>query len=243
MWYNIRMKKLHEKMTTKILYKLEKNRGVESKQELVLPNFKEFNKPILEFIEVFNKYFEKYNANLYNNLSNLHIVVNHSYGNEYEGEHDDKHNAIYISIPIGRKYELNEEVKDTLFHELLHVASNNIQKNYSGFHHDINILGAKTLGRGINEGYTEYLLIKYFRPNTISNFYYDEIRIVKELEKLIGKDKMIDYYFNGNLYDLILDLSKNNNYEEIISLIKDIDLLVLNNKEEVINKVKNRGAL
>ena len=77
MWYNIRMKKLHEKMTTKILYKLEKNRGVESKQELVLPNFKEFNKPILEFIEVFNKYFEKYNANLYNNLSNLLSLFYH----------------------------------------------------------------------------------------------------------------------------------------------------------------------
>jgi len=237
------MKKLREKMTTKILYKLEKNRGVEPKQELVLPNFKEFNILFLEFIETFNKYFEKYNTNLYNNLNNLFIIVNHSPRNEYEGEYDDQHNIIYISIPIGKEYKVNEEVKDTLFHELLHVASHNKNKQYSGFNHDLNILGAKTLGRGINEGYTEYLLLKYFRPNSISGFYYDEIRIVKELEKIIGKDKMIDYYFNGNLYDLIIDLSKNNNYEEIISLIKDIDLLVFNNKEELMNKVKNRGAL
>ena len=237
------MKKLHEKMTTKILYKLEKNRGVEPKQELVLPNFKEFNILFLEFIKTFNKYFEKYNTNLYNNLNNLFIIVNHSSRNEYEGEYDDQHNIIYISIPIGKEYKVNEEVKDTLFHELLHVASHNKNKKYSGFNHDLNVLGAKTLGRGINEGYTEYLLLKYFRPNSISGFYYDEIRIVKELEKIIGKDKMIDYYFNGNLYDLIIDLSKNNNYEEIISLIKDIDLLVFNNKEELMNKVKNRGAL
>ncbi len=243
MWYNIRMKKLREKMTNKILYKLEKNRGVEPKQELSLPNFKEFNKLILEFIEIFNNYFEKYNTNLYNNLNTLHIVVDHSPNNEYEGEYDAQHNTIYVSIPIGKEYKVNKEVKDTLFHELLHLASNNKHKKYSGFNHDVNVLGAKKLGRGINEGYTEYLLIKYFRPNTNGGFYNDEMRIVKELEKIIGEDKMIDYYFNGNLYDLILDLSKNNNYEEIISLIKDIDLLALRNKEELIDKVKNRGAL
>ena len=52
---------------------------------------------------------------------------------------------------------------------------------------------------------------------------------------------MIEYYFNGNLYDLIKDLSKDNDFASTIYLLKDIDYLVIRNKEEVINNVKKRG--
>lgn len=235
------MKKLQEIITNKIMNKLSKYRGQEQKIELIIHNYGELNDIVKNFVDTFNKYFEKYNNNLYNNLRTLHIIVDRSPSNDYEGEYKDYKNTLYVSIPVDEEYEVNDQVRETIYHELLHVASSNIYKKYSGFDHELNVTGAKKIGRGINEGFTEYLLLNYFIPNTKTDFYKDEVRIVKEIEKIIGKDKMIEYYFTGNLYDLIKDLSKNYNYSSTIDLIKDIDRLVIKNKEEVIETVKRRG--
>ncbi len=235
------MKKFSERNIEKIMKLLENQRGQEPKTELILHNYQELNDIVKEFITIFNSHFEKYNNNLYNNLRDLHIVINRSPSNDYEGEYSDIENTIYLSIPRNEEYEVNEQVKDTLFHELLHVASNNYIKKYSGFDHRLNIFGAKRMGRGINEGFTEYLLLNYFSKHDTSTFYNDEMRIIKEIENIVGKEKMIEYYFNGNLYDLIKDLSKDNDFASTIYLLKDIDYLVIRNKEEVINNVKKRG--
>ena len=235
------MKRFRERNANKLMNILKTNYGQEVKRKFFVHDYQELNNIINEFINVFDNNFEQYNNNLYSNLRTLHIVINRTKNNEYEGEYNEYENTIYISIPSSEEYQVNSQVRDTLFHELLHVASTNVNKKYSGFDHQVNITGTKKIGRGINEGYTEYLLLKYFTPNHTYNYYNEEVRITKELEKIIGKEKMIDYYFTGNLYKLIKDLSKNNEYSQIIDLIKDIDYLALRDKEKVLDKVKKRG--
>ena len=235
------MKKLKEKLTNKIMDKLSKYRGQEPKKELIIHDYEELSNIVNEFISIFNNNFENYNNNLYNNLQTLHIVVNRTPNDEYEGEYKQDENILYLSIPRNEVYHVNEQVRDTIMHELLHVASANRNKRYSGFDHEINVTGTRKMGRGINEGFTEYLLLEYFNPSNKVSYYADEVRIVKEIEKIIGREKMIEYYFTGNLYDLIKDLSKNNDYSPVIDLIKDIDYLVIKDKEKVIENVKRRG--
>ena len=237
------MKRFSKRNEDKLMNKLYNYRGQEPKGRLITHNYRELNEIITEFINTFNDKFEKYNNNLYNNLRSLYIVINRTTSDEYEGEYKDYENTVYISIPNNEEYQVNDQVRDTLFHELLHVASTNVLKNYSGFDHEVNITGTRKIGRGINEGYTEYLLLNYFNPSDPTTYYEDEIRIIKELEKLLGKDKMIEYYFTGNLYNLITDLSKENDYSPIIELVKDIDYLALRDQEKVLNKVKKRGSL
>lgn len=88
----------------------------------------------------------------------------------------------------------------SIFHELLHMATSPDGQR-SGFTFD-------TLGVGINEGYTTFLDNIYFskKVNNNSNRYNLLSKYALLTELLIGKNKMVSYYSNASLYDLIIEL-------------------------------------
>lgn len=86
------------------------------------------------------------------------------------------------------------------FHELLHVATSPDDER-SGFY-------CKGVGVGINEGYTTFLDNIYFSKNIKgnSNLYNLFSKYALLVDLLIGREKMILYYSNASLYDLIIEL-------------------------------------
>ena len=112
--------------------------------------------------------------------------------------------------------------EETFYHELLHMASTVRTKNhyYVGFE----IPGI--IGRKLNEGYTEYLTRKYFTRGC-KYVQTSDIGVIlaKGVENIIGTEKMQEYYFTGNIHQLIEDLSQYSSKEDTIKLLFLMDRL------------------
>ena len=182
-------------------------------------SFGSYKDIVKEFVKEFKYIFPKEQVNnLLSNLESLKIktvIPNRTLVfSNYKSlaTYNSKNNEIIV--------ETNNEkhIKNTLYHELLHVASRRVKENeyYCGF--DIkNIIGI-----GINEDYTEYLLEKYFKEEPE----YDRRAIfIQEIENLIGEDKLEEIYFNADLPSLIKELSKITNKKEVIKLLYEYDAL------------------
>lgn len=137
------------------------------------------------------------------------------------GNYNSLNNVITI-VHINRPKITKMLQEETYYHELLHMASTvrTKDKHYVGFE----IPGV--FGRKLNEGYTEYLTRKYFtRGNEYVQTSDIGIIMAKGIENIIGREKMQEYFFNGNLDQLIEDLSQYSTREEIIKLIFLMDRL------------------
>lgn len=143
------------------------------------------------------------------------------------------YNAVENRIKIyEKKVKTNKDIpefirianEDTINHELLHMSSRKKQKNtiYCGFH--INELNF-SFGYGLNEGYTEHLNLKYFSDMIVVKSYPKEIILAIGIEKIIGREKMEQLYFNADTTNLIKELEKYTTRENAISLIYQIDIL------------------
>lgn len=206
-------------------------------------------------IELFNRLFEdsltKERKELFNkNIKKLKI-------NKIPGEcklNNKNTGACYIpqsnEINIYGDLENDDEINHKLMHELLHLSSSKANGYMDGLTistvHENGLYS--TTGSGINEGYTELLNSRYFsRKENVTN-YNQEIVIAAGIEKIIGKEKMLDCYFKYTLLDLITELKKyygdNKYYLNLISKVdvlsntKDINqknLLYKNIKKEIIN--------
>ncbi len=153
-----------------------------------------------DFLNVMNNNFSKEELyNLYNNVVWVKIKQN-----KFLKILNDKGrcNALKNSISFSDKEDVN-----TLRHELLHLSSNPMdEKNpcSGGFYYEFE--DGKNIGSAIDEGYTEYMIDKYF-DNQNDSPYFVEMAIVKELEDFVGKDKMEKFYLEGNVFGLIKVLS------------------------------------
>ena len=122
-------------------------------------------------------------------------------------------------ITINQKYYK----KDVLSHELMHAASSfdYNDKRGTGFHQKI--------GVGINEGYTDLISQRYFCKdiNTAEiEGGYPYNKVVSEIvETIIGKQKMLDLYFHGNLKGLVEELSKYQSEDKVKQFILDLDTI------------------
>ena len=130
-------------------------------------------------------------------------------------------------IKVGSYVPQNKEVKiyldhnnSTLYHELLHVASSDFSYSASGFH--IYLECGESLGRGLNEGYTELLNRRFFDKKSKS---YIELQELAKLIELFyeNKDDMVTDYFNADAFGLIGELLKSMSLEEAIDIIVDMD--------------------
>lgn len=150
-----------------------------------------------------------------NNFSSLNIVYtddDNLLGNATDniiGRYDSLTNTMYL-----RKGLDVETINTTIFHELLHFysksgfASSNIDKN--GY-----------IGDALNEGMTQLLVNEYFNNQIF--VYSNEVSITKALVEIVGSDFMRESYFSHDLDSLIVELSKYTSYENVISLLKNMD--------------------
>ena len=113
----------------------------------------------------------------------------------------------------------------TLYHELFHAASS-ISPNNSGFHHHEDEVF--DTARGINEGYTELMTIRYFgKKDFDSEFYLNEVHYMNLIERLIGKDKMESMYFKSDLSGFINELCNYNTIDNVMKFIERMDYFII----------------
>lgn len=117
--------------------------------------------------------------------------------------------------------------KWALYHELFHMAcSININGIlYSGFSQSSFRPNILALGRGLNEGYTDLLAVRYFGHKGITISYKFEADIAEKLELIVGQQKMESLYLNSNLHGLIDELKEYSSEEEIMNFICGLDFL------------------
>ncbi len=150
-------------------------------------------------------------------------------------------------IPSANQIDLAKD--SALYHELFHMASSNVDTRFDGFSQRI---GSNWIGMGLNEGYTELLTRRYFpsadkkenkkkKKKQQENNYksYDvEVGICRRLEKIVGADKMTEFYLNANLAGLVEELKKYSTSEEIESFIANVDLINQYGNEYSLYKVR-----
>lgn len=152
-----------------------------------------------------------------------------------------------------RKLSLVQE--ETLFHELLHMASCNKKIGIgSGFHVIYRNKNYRRdrfdIGRGLNEGYTELLNSRYFSKKQKSTMYRFERILATGIEQIVGQHEMEKLYFSADQSGLIVSLSQWVMGEDAYSILSDIDIfyeirsknkaegnIVVENLLEVCNKI------
>lgn len=144
-----------------------------------------------------------------------------------EGRYYSQKNKIEIyleNIKAKNKTTMEQMKEEVVTHELLHMATT-YKKGpiiLCGFHQRI---GKKhDLAYGLNEGYTELLNLRYFHHKNPSTSYLYEQLIALGIEQIVGRKKMESLYFDANLNGLVSEMKKYAPEEEIITLLKDIDL-------------------
>lgn len=151
-------------------------------------------------------------AGLYNAKSHS-ISINKKY--EYLSNHD---------FTIGKKiYSFDRlYLKNIIVHELFHAASSYKIGNVvsCGFHQ-----ANGSFGVGVNEGCTDYLA-REVCPSVGCGYPY-EVVVVRLITKLIGKSRMLEFYFKGNLEGLIKELSKYQSRDDVIQFIRDVDTVTM----------------
>ena len=163
-----------------------------------------YRKDIEEFYKVLmENVSEDVIISFYDNIKELQIKDNYSKASKYI-----KTSNCLGSYSTDNTIEISTAYrKSILFHELLHLSSSCVREDklYIGFNQ---MLTNSDIGRGINEGYTEYLNQLYFKNQSNSKNYYTYLKNTAGLlEKIIGHEKMQSLYFKSNLLGLIEELS------------------------------------
>jgi len=150
-----------------------------------------------------------------NSFSSLKIVITSNdrlltnTSDNIIGRYDQETNTLYL------KEGLDEDVLNTtIFHEFLHFLSKSgfvsTSFNKNGY-----------IGDALNEGMTQLLVNEYFQNQLF--VYSNEVSITKAIVEIVGSDFMRECYFSHDLDSLINELSKYVSYEEVISLMKNMD--------------------
>ncbi len=173
---------------------------------------------INEFLSILSK---RKNITLDNFYRNVHpyFIREGRFGRERLAEYDMFERIIYYA----------EEIRESIFHELLHMASS-WRKGYTytcgfqqiGYDEQENEL--TDIGAGLNEGYTQLLTERYFRYlGDRVGVYKVPVRLASYVEVLVGREQMESLFFEGNLEGLIEALERYAPREEVVRLLKNID--------------------
>lgn len=223
-------------------YTLRKDFKVKSVEKLNIPknietnndiNYKKildkkFSEDILLFVDIMLKNFKKQDLKcLKNNINELNIDV---LDIEVLGLYDVFNNIILLK---------KDSIYSSIFHELMHLSSSYIKNDtvYCGFSqkcYDLDNL--INIGKGLNEGYTQYLTERYFNDQKIPHSYALHRYFAEKLEYIIGKEKMQKLYLNANLLGLIHEMTKYTNISEVEQFISSLDFLIEHPPESNMNK-------
>lgn len=206
-------KKNHKITLSKIK---EKNEFFKQNNVKMINVRKQYEEEIKEFIIKIEEELPHVDkTNLYNNIKDLII---------YEIEKVNNNSGFYVTPYNTIALYPNDENKKLVFkHELFHLASSKINGKiyFSGFRL---YNEEKDIGKGINEGYTECLLNKYFNKNEFRKYQMLDA-YMKFLEEIIGKKEMENFYFKADLNKLIEEMKKYQSEESVLKFIKDMDAL------------------
>lgn len=233
------------KKRNELLRRLEiKNMPASIKDETVLQrNFEELNEEIANFYLILSENLPCAVPNFLDRLSSLDIIIARNSLNEHTGKYHRDQNVLVVYLPLNEEYDITPDFRETLYHELLHMASSYIhkEKQVSGFLNEIRTpFYAKDIGTLLNEGYTELLTKRYFKC-TDNNYYTKEVELASKIEEFIGKEEMERAYFAGDLNYII----ERFNEEGIdgLSFMEDISRaqILTNDKyfNEVLSKIPN----
>lgn len=160
---------------------------------------KEFEKKLLN-IKCFNYSF------FYHNVRTLKIDRHESLS-KYK---------VFIANYDPIKNVINITDEKSFPHELNHMSSSYYDgDDYSG-------LSQNSFGTGLNEGYTELLAERYFKSG---ESYPAEFKIASNLEQIVGREKMEQYYYTANLFELIEELKQYDTHENIMKFIGYVDIV------------------
>ena len=194
------------------------------------------------FIKTITKEIPRENLNLFfNNYKTLKIyksgIVRLHYSllsRKNVGALYDTIKNIIIVFPIISKHNF-QSVKTTMYHEFFHMASTYYNKKnkriFCGFSiAEYNSFGGASIGRGLNEGYTQIMAERYFNKDNIQQNLSLNYLICTEtllfLEKIIGRQKMEGLYLNADFSGLIKELSQYESLENIFQFINSLDYIL-----------------
>lgn len=181
-------------------------------------NDKEYNKELNNFVKTMENNFNKEELSVMsNNIENLKIK-----------EKSLKITSIIIKGKVCGTYSSNSNkividkytsFKDTVYHELLHMASTTKNNKCYNVGFCMRISTYK-FGEKLNEGYTDIMANRYFN-SPIS--YKIEVIIIQFIEMLIGQKEMEKLYLQSDLKGLVEILKKYTSEKEISSFICALD--------------------
>lgn len=179
--------------------------------DIILTNI---NEKILEQFNLFKTTYTKEELIIFkNNLNTIKFDQNFQDYN-FQGQYNPYKNAV----------STNPESVYVLNHEMHHVASNLGIVNgimCTGFRQSSN---KSEIGRGLNEGYTEYL--SKIMTHKQNYGYKKTVDIIPLIEECYGnKIKLRQLYFNADLPSVIKKFEEVFTTEESLKLIIDIDKL------------------
>ena len=126
---------------------------------------------------------------------------------------------------VEQQYDLDS----TFTHELLHLATTYRRGVVVSMGFQQVVPGVNFAGAGLNEGYTELINKRYFEKKTgndIKMIYgaYEEQQIFSiGIERLIGRKKMEQLFFDADLDGLVQEMTKYTDRQTAIGLISKID--------------------
>ena len=163
------------------------------------------------------------------NYINIGLLIRHPYYSltgRIGGYYDLFNNKLYISPRISNNSLKNHAIN----HEHFHLASTNSYSNqsFSGFAHfaATPLFRPLPIGVALNEGCTEHLVTDTFGTTNIGRQYYCLKECVDVIAKVIGKEKLYNYYFHSNLKDLRKDLAKYTSISTTNAFIYDLDIFL-----------------
>lgn len=146
-----------------------------------------------------------------------------------------------ISIPkVGGEVNLPHE----LFHMSTSFKSKEKNVSFCGFKQK-QLNNLQIIGTGINEGYTELMVQKYYGDDYLSSStsYILLRKVMEVIESIIGKEKMENYYLTANLNGLVNELAQYAKYEDVLKFISSMDFIYDNFNESFVKSKKNQQLL
>ena len=131
----------------------------------------------------------------------------------FSGRYDSNTNTI--------KMNANSTHVLSIFHELFHLASNNMNSRNIGFSF-LDRYGIQS-GRSLNEGYTDLLTERYFSQIGYTKVYDIESIYASLIERIVGMDKMVECYLKADMKSLALELQKYQDINTIYQFVKSLD--------------------
>lgn len=141
-------------------------------------------------------------------------------GKKFSGQYTGYNNSIRV---FPKMHKDTESIEDTMTHELLHMASGGMDSNFwlLGFQKHDRVRNIE-IGRGLNEGFTEFLNMVYFSKKERYH-YYRLTGLANKIGAIVGPRNMEKFYFSNDLDGLVNSLEKYTTRDKAVELILKMD--------------------